>query len=351
MKKFLLILGVIMLIIFGKSIYNETLSITKYNSDKKIYLALNGEIELPSNIINDENEKIYLMYKSDNEYLKVNDNIIKGVKEGKASLEIMTSKNEEISVEVIVTNLISEAKIDNDKPYIKCGEYTKEEADTLEVILEYRINEGGYNTRAGALSAARFLLLEFKNRLYYFNENGRLENHSNILHIDAEGRYYHKGLYLTEDKYESIVSSTKDGPKMWGCPLHSVHYNKDIDNGLNCSGFITWTLYNAGFDIKDVGAGDFEYIHNELLDLRPKEKINMSLLNSSKIKPGDLIGFDGHIAMIIGMEENKIYIGESYETGTRVRTFTYKELINSDFTDIILMDDYYKEDGNYNNMW
>ena len=55
--------------------------------------------------------------------------------------------------------------------------------------------------------------------------------------------------------------------------------------------------------------------------------------------------------MIVGIDNDIIYVGESYETGTRIREFTHSELLKSDFTDIILMDDYYKEDGNYSEMW
>lgn len=348
MKKIIIIL--ILLTICGCTKQKEEI-INYIEMDKTIYIALNGEKILPQNITT-ENEELTLNYESeDTKILTINNNKLKANQEGETKLKIRTSNNKGYKVNIIVSSLITEAKINNEKPYIECSEYTEEETEILEEILESRINEGGKQTRAGALNAARFLLLEFKNSLNYFNENGRLENHSNILHIDGEGRYYHKGLYISQSKYKDITASTSSGPKMWGCPLKSMHYNKYMDNGLNCSGFITWALYNAGYDIKDVGAGDFDYIKNELLDLRPKEKITEELLKSSKIKSGDLIGFDGHIAMIIGLEDDILYIGESYETGTRVRTFTHDELINSDFTDIILMDDYYKSDGNYTSMW
>ncbi len=359
MKKVLLVL--ITLTLCGCAVFNEDYNETEIDevpillsldSDEKIYLATYDEKTLPTVTKDEFDEEIHLSYKSsDKKILNVNKNIIKGLKEGVTTLKVTTSKKEEINIEVIVTSLITKKEINNDKPYIKCGEYTEEETTILEEILESRINEGGYHTRAGALNAARFLILEFKSGLKYFNENGRLENHSNILHVDGEGRYYHKGLYIAESKYDSITASTASGPKMWGCSLLSVHYNKYMDNGFNCSGFITWALYNAGYDIKDVGAGDFDYIKNELLDLRPKEPVSLELLQSGKIKSGDLIGFDGHIAMIIGLEKNTIYVGESYETGLRVRTFNYQELIDSDFTDIILMDEFYGEEGNYTNMW
>ena len=355
MKKIFLIIFILLLIWFlylynSKEIPEKTLNITEFIVPEKIYLAINEEKQIQIKITEENNQEIKLKYINNSDILSIKNGFIKGLKEGSTKVTI-NAQNEKREIEVIVTNLITKPELNNDKPYLKCGEYNKSDVALLESILEYKINEAGYLTRGGALAAARFLLLEFKNGIKYFNENGRLENHSSILHIDGEGRYYHKGLYLNEDKYSEIVSSTPSGPKMWGCELKNNYLNRYTENGLNCSGFITWALYNAGYDIKDVGAGDFSYIHNELLDLRPRELISENLLNSNKIKAGDLIGFDGHIAMIIGIENNNYYIGESYETGLRVRTFNINELINSEFTDIILMDEYYKEEGNYKNMW
>lgn len=354
MKRIIIVILTLTLIFLWCLFYELAINIeiTSFEVPKKIYLIVGEETEITVQVTEKNNKKINLKYTIEDEsVLGFENNKLKGLKDGKTKLIIKTQNNKSKEVEVVVTSLITKPTLNNDKEYIKCGEYTKEESDLLEEILEERINEAGYQTRGGALAAARFLILEFKSGIRYFNENGRLENHSNILHIDGEGRYYHKGLYLTPDKYDDISDSTEDGPKMWGCDLYNLYFNKSMENGLDCSGFITWALLNAGYDIKDVGSGQYDYIPNELLDLEPKEKITKELLYSGKIKAGDLIGFDGHIAMIIGIESNKLYIGESYETGLRVRTFTYNELIESEFTDIILMDNYYKNEGKYHNMW
>lgn len=330
----------------------EELNLTKFEVPDVIYLAV-GESVKP-NILVEERDGLDVKLKlvsNDNKIVKVVGDSIKGKDDGEAILSVKVSNGDEKQIKVVVTSLISSYVMNNDKEYLECKRYTSSEAELLDEILEYRINEKGYQTRSGALEAARFLLLNFKYNINYFYENGRLENHSNILHIDGEGRFYHKGLYLSEEKYDNITDTTEGEPVMWGCPLKDIHYKEYSSNGLNCSGFITWALYNAGYDIGDVGAGDYSYINNELLDLRPKEEISETLLDSGKVKAGDLIGFDGHIAMIVGIDNDIIYVGESYETGTRIREFTHSELIKSDFTDIILMDEYYKEDGNYSEMW
>lgn len=353
-NNFVLILCILIVCFFGYLIYSENVNIelTVFEVPEKIYLPVGDKKEIIVNVEEKDNKKVRLNYISSNEdILSVKNNVITGISDGNVKLKVKAQNGESKEISVVVTNLITKPTLNNNKDYIICKEYTKEENDLLDEILESRINEAGYQTRGGALAAVRFLLLEFRSGIKYYNENGRLENHSNIKYVDGEGRFYHKGLYLSEEKYDEIVSSTSDGPKMWGCTLKNINYSKVMENGLNCSGFITWALYNAGYDIKDVGAGDYSYVNNELLDLKPKESISESLLSSGKVKVGDLIGFDGHIAMIIGLEKNKVYVGESYETGLRVRTFTYDELLESDFTDIILMDDYYKEDGNFTNMW
>lgn len=355
MKKNLVLIVLILIISFyGYLIYQENdINIISFAVPSKLYVIVGEEESIDIDVKEEENKQVKVELISGDEHVLsvLEGNKVKGISDGNVKLDVKLHDGSVKSIDVVVTSLITKPNINNDKEYIKCGEYSKEESDLLEELLEVRINDAGYQTRGGALAAARFLLLEFKSGIKYYNENGRLENHSNIKYVDGEGRFYHKGLYLTPDKYDVIVSSTSDGPKMWGCVLKNVNYSKTMENGLNCSGFITWALFNAGYDIKDVGAGDYTYINNDLLDLRPKESVSLELLNSGKVKVGDLIGFDGHIAMIIGLEPGKVYVGESYETGLRVKTFSYDELIKSDFTDIILMDDYYKNDGKITNMW
>lgn len=354
MKKIIIIILLSILALLWYFLYEEVynIKITEFTVPEKLYIIKGTVTPIDITIKEKNDKKINLKYISNDEnILKTDGNKLTGINDGKTTLTIKTVNGEKKTVEIIVTSLITNPEINNDKPYITCNLYSKEEEKLLEEILENKIYESGYKTRGGVVAAARFLILEFKNKIKYFNENGRLENHGQILKIDGEGRFYHKGLYLTEDKYKIITSSTESGPAAWGCPLKNLYYNKIMENGLDCSGFITWVLFNAGFDIGDVGAGNFDYIHNELLDLTPKEEITNELLYSGKIKVGDLIGFDGHIGIIIGMDNSKIYIGESYETGLRAREFTKSELIKSEFTHIILMDDYYKHDGNYTIMW
>ena len=73
----------------------------------------------------------------------------------------------------------------------------------------------------------------------YFVENGRYQKNDFSRPCDGEGRYYHKGLYLSEDKYKTIKDS-RAGPAMWGAPLMERSTNTTRYNGLDCSGFVSW---------------------------------------------------------------------------------------------------------------
>ena len=140
---------------------------------------------------------------------------------------------------------------------------------------------------------------------------------------------------------------------MWGKRIYEYSNDRIMPNGLDCSGFISWCLLNGGYDPGDIGAGP-NYGYKVLTDLGKSQKINMALLTSGKIKAGDLIGYDGHIGIIIAVEDGYITVADTilYERGVCATRYSYNSLIyNSGFTHIYDMDDYYNKDGNYSNIW
>lgn len=297
-----------------------------------------------------------ITWEYDEEIISLNGNTITGLKDGKTTLIGTNQDGVTDSVEVVVTSLLNiQTYFDYNKAYISCEQYSNSEAQLLDEFLEYRINKVGYQTRAGVVEAARFLTLSFQYRIPYFFENGRL-HWSGVHYIDGEGRYYHKGLYLSTDKYEEI-GPVMDGPAMWGCNLK----NRDgsvyklfapYPNGLDCSGFVTWALLNGGFDIGDVGANDLPLLDDSKYYGDEFIPINMKNLNSGKVKPGDIIGISGHTALIVGIDENNYYVAESLASTEGVVVKTYqKEELSKHFTYIHLMDSIYKEDGNLTMMW
>ena len=272
---------------------------------------------------------------------------ITAVSEGQTTI-IAKIENAEVKIDVIVTDLITlkPKEFNNKKKYLPCNIYTKEENDLLDEILKDRINDAGYKTRAGVIEAARFLTLEFPYKIRYFSENGRLATNG----VDGEGRYYHEGLYLNSSRYSNISKSMK-GPKTWGCSLYSNPSHGYRSNGLDCSGFVSWVLLNGGYDVGDIGAGLAS--HLDLTDYGERIKFNSQVISSNKVKVGDLLSSGGinggHIAIIVGEDDNNYYVAESLWTPPNVAVVIIpysKKAIFNRYCYVMLMDKYYKEDGN-----
>lgn len=300
-------------------------------------------------------DKLYSFYSSDASIAIVNDGKIEGVAPGVAYIK---EKSSDDSIKVTVTDLISPYTLSKEKKEIvPCNNYTEDEAKLLDNLLEYYVNEAGFGTRAGAVAAGRFLTLQFKYRVPYFYENGRI-NDSGVHLADGEGRYYKQGLYLSESKYADIRYTYAD-KAMWGCPLKNGTNNRKygfvagnkMPNGLDCSGFVSWALVNGGFDPGDVGAGENEGIY-QLTDTGEFTTLTRDLALSGKIKTGDLFNFWGHIALIIGQDEDNYYVAESlpHLGGVIAKTYPKKTVANT-FEFVVFMDKFYKEDGNLIDYW
>lgn len=343
--------------------YGKLLSM-KINKEN-VYLAIDGTF-----ILDVFYEKIGFIDESinwsisDETIASIDENgIIKGIKPGVVTVTA-SMMDQSDSSNITVTNLIT-SNILNDgynfsKPELKCNSYTKEENDLIDKILESRINDVGYKTRAGVVEAARFLVLEFPYRINYFFENGR----KTINNIDGEGRYFHKGLYLDESRFSGL-SKSGNGPQTWGCSLYSVQSHKKTNNGLNCSGFVTWSIVNGGFDIKDVGARMISSL--DITDYGKVKSFTSSIIKNGTVKVGDLVHSEhtgGHIGIIIGIDDKNAYVAHAlWESasskltkrknnisGVQITKYTHSE-VGSVFPHVILMDELYKDDGKLTNMW
>jgi len=325
-------------------ITNKLLNSIDYNIQvnlNEVYLAIDESIKIESNIDD-------VTYKSlDEDIAKVNDGVIIGISKGKTYIQVKKF-NSITTIKVNVSDLYTVDTLNNDKEYLICNEYTEEDNLYLDRVLVYKINNVGYKTRAAVVEAARFLTLEFPKRIHYFYENGRLLTNGTRDYVDGEGRYYHVGLYLSDSKKDSIISS-KYGPSIWGCSLYTKILSISTPNGLDCSGFVSWVLLNAGFDVGDVGAGISKNKTNDLDDLG--DKIKIKEISLDKVKVGDLLSRDGHIGILIGKDNDNFYVAEALDYDLHVLTLSKKELLNSDWTYFINLDKLYKTDGNLNNMW
>ena len=287
---------------------------------------------------------------------------IKGINYGTTYINATSKGGTSGKTKVVVSKFINKPVVDSSKNYISCKQFGTNESEEIDNMLFDRIDQAGYGTRAGVVAAARFVTLEFSYKIPYFYENGRLENYYPYEHVDGEGRYYHRGMYLNENKFASLEKGAKlVGPAIWGCDLQNyTNWGKwkvgsYYPNGLDCSGFVTWALLNGGFDVGDIGAGGDDSGKKSLPDLGTKVSISPELMHSGRVKVGDLIGLNGHAALLAGWDDTNYYIAESLNTtGGVVMTVVPKAKLenrNSIYTFIVLMDDYYKKDGNLTNYW
>ena len=326
-------------------------------NDDKVYLAIGNSYKIPV-IIESIGKPSSLTWSSSDSSIATVDNngTVIGNKDGVVTITAKDKYNNEIKVTVVVTSLINRPHINNNKSFLPCKIYNSDQARLLDEILFDRVADAGKGTRAGVVAAARFLSLEFPYRIQYFLENGRLNPENDRPYADGEGRFYHEGLYLSTDKY-SIKEKSVAGPAIWGCKIREYSYedNRYTSNGLDCSGFVTWSLKNGGYDFGDLGSIGWTGNNSSSITwFGDLQYITMDLLKSGKVKAGDLASVPGHVAIVVGIDDNHVYIAEElyHNVGLTVVTFTYEELVNTDlFTHLVLMDKAYINDGNYANMW
>ena len=334
--------------------------IEKFEVNKKeMILAVNANEKINYGIVIKGNISENVTFASENEGVATVDStgVVTGIADGETNIKVEFEGIEE-TVKVKVSSLIIPVteEFNFDKDYLTCNQYTKEQNDELDAILKFRVEQAGYKTRAGAVAAARFIGLEFPYIINYFSENGRYPG------VDGEGRYYHEGLYLNDSRF-SIIKNSMHGPGVWGCYIHSVPAEKEIRNGLDCSGFITWIIKQAGYSPGDLGAGISPGVE-DMTDLGTKVKLTEDVVRN-KLKVGDLLSGDGvpdiepinggHIAMVTGIKGDDIFVSEELWWGTGyvgavIRKYSITDLIRYFYWQVD-MDEFYKDDGNLTNYW
>lgn len=320
------------------------------------YLALGGTKKIEFSFEYGSDFDTSLIYKIENpDIVSVKDNVLYGKNIGTTNITVILKDGNSKTYKIMVTDLIVPMKLKREKEILPCGKYTKEENEILDKILESRVIEAGYGTRGGTIAAARFITLEFPYSIKYYYENGRLQDYGYRVHLDGEGRYYHKGLYLNESKFGDLEkgASSKDGPKIWGCGLYNFSTHKNDLNGFDCSGFVTWAFLNGGFDVGDVGAGEHKEYTDELSDLGVRNKITKEYIENGNYKVGDFIARNGHAALIIGIDKNNIYTAEALPPILKIHTYDKKNKIyNKKLTYVIELDSVYPNgDGIYTDFW
>jgi len=321
------------------------------------YLAI-GESEKLNYDIESSKDDYKLTLSSENEdIVSISDGKIVGINLGTSVVTLKSESGKKAEVSVTVTDLIRKPELDDKKKFLPCHAYTEEEAHITDEALRTRVLNKGEGTRAALIETIRFMTLSFKYKVSYFYENGRMHE-SGVRKADGEGRYYHKGLYLSEDKFKDIKVSHK-GPAIWGCPLTNLQdHNRykpgaKMPNGLDCSGFVTWSLYNSGLDVGDIGAGINDR-HKDMSDVGEMHSLTYEYANSGDYKVGDVIARWGHTALIAGKDSEYLYIAESLLKGVRIEKVSYKNPNSSlykYYAYINKMDKEYSKNDDYTDMW
>lgn len=344
-----------------KEIQIKINEITKVTINTHEYYLAPGEsynLRLSFEVIGDVPNKEVTWMSEDENIVKVDNGKITGNNVGTTNVKVTTKNGISDSIKVIVTDIIRKPELDDNKSKVPCSKYSKEENELLDKILESRVAAEEPGSRAAMIQVLRFITLNFRYKVPYFFEHGRLNNTNGQRYVDGEGRYYHKGLYLNESKFKDL-KAIHSGPAIWGCGL--VNYDDEYGwkigalypNGLDCSGFVTWAMLNSGHDVGDIGSG-ISYGIDDMSDIGEMHELTYEYANARQYKVGDIVARDGHTALIAGLDDNYIYIAESLLKGVRINKLSYTDK-KSDlyrlYGYINTLDNFYTSEGTYTNMW
>ena len=250
----------------------------------------------------------------------------------------VSSENNKINIKIFdnndnVTEITCQSGIDigfkdvrskSDKlGYAVCKTDTSKADQELEKIIQ----SYGEKTRSAVVAAALFLA-----------------NYDYSISYQWGGKYLKKGL----------------NPE-WGCSKFTMEHNGRLvcthttgadtcEGGLDCTGFTSWAFIQAGFDKSIIRTskqseamwGDFNAIKHRYAF----NNNNQGFID--QIKPGDIIHRDGHVGMIIGVDDDKLQVAEMLGP---IMVNEYSKTTGNSlgkqarFTDFVLFDDFYNMYG------
>lgn len=275
----------------------------------KIKTISDSENVTESNEINyNEDQEMYKIIEkieNSNSFTTHNDNV--------EMLQSLAMKVLEINHKIIQENNLKkefERKISKLKP--GSVEYRN-------TVLQYRIDvSGGLGTR-GAVVAAATYLSEEENIPYFWG-----------------GKYSEVGVNGEWNTQKPIPSSGSN------IQFEGVNW----PYGLDCSGFVSWAIINGGFKMEVSYTGAYlDYIKPNIYTF------NTQNLKSGKIKAGDLLYRNGHIAIITDLDLSKGTIKVAEEKGAEegmvVTNTTIEDFVKkTNFNDIYSMEEYYNNQDN-----
>ena len=225
----------------------------------------------------------------------------------------------------------------------------------LNKCIGNRVTSKGMGTRDGVVEAGMSLLECTMNMTggytYPYDHRGGYIGGS--YNPDIQGKL---GVNSKWGEYASYATGCSDEP----CRL-----------GLNCANFVRWSMCNGGMDLCSKGStfavgmagvyGNEDYFPGAVrVKLTPSFSVisgNRNITSReeaiSMIKPGDVLysdrnGSSNHVMLIVGVSSDSITIAEN---GRRSRVIKKSELSSNSMTYIVLLlDDYYSQSSNKNNL-
>lgn len=110
---------------------------------------------------------------------------------------------------------------------------------------------------------------------------------------------------------------------------------------------------NGGTDVGDIGAGIVEGV-KDMSDLGTRHPLTYEYANKGDYKIGDVIARNGHTALLVGKDDEYLYIAESLLYGVRTVKYSYKQRGSKLYTQyeyIEDMTDVYSGEGIYTTMF
>lgn len=187
--------------------------------------------------------------------------------------------------------------------------YSRRQKDSLYAAFSEAL--ATVESKRGKVVTAATFLVTLDYRIPYGFEWKITDSHD----YDYVGRYTKKGLFLDEFTESGALH------KPWGAliPTHPRYPRQNVqdlgdyyENGLHCSSFVAWALYN-GEAVTDVALLEKTYA-NDYRTFPNTTEVTLKG-NADLLRPGDLIGFPGHIAIVIGVKGN-IVVYASAEGGS-----------------------------------
>ena len=155
-------------------------------------------------------------------------------------------------------------------------EFLEDNGSSLEEfnkLIADNVDDAGFGTRAGVVAAAVTLI-------------GELGDNYGVKVPYYWGGGHYDGVIIGAHHY-------------WGSDPDCTTYanNQTYDYcGLDCSGFVPWAIKNGGFGMNQMLAGDFKNISGA-------EKVTLKS-NQAVLQPGDLLESEGHIVLVVGIDED-----------------------------------------------